>query len=260
MTTPRNILVTGAAQGIGLAIARRLATEGHAVALADINADRAIVAARELGGRTIGLGCDVTKQSDCEAAVAAVVAEFGGLDGTVCNAGIIQVKPLFEITEADWDPVFDVNVRGAFFTAQAAARHMVDSKPAHGGRIVFTASIAGRYGAGRVAQFIPHYRASKAAVISLAQTFAHSLAPHVRVNAVAPGMVETDMWTYIDKAWGEQEGWEPGEATKRRAQSNLIARPQTADDVSGAVAFLMSKDADYITGQTLNVDGGAIMA
>ena len=260
MTTPRRILITGAARGIGLAIARRLASDGHRVALADIDAAAAGVAAEQIGGGAIGLGCDVTRRADCDVAVAAVVDQLGGLDGIVCNAGIIQVKPLLEIGEEDWDPVFDVNVRGAFFSAQAAARRMQAAPPAAGGRIVFIASIAGRYGAGRVAQFIPHYRASKAAVISLAQTFAQALAPNVRVNAVAPGMVETDMWRYIDRAWGEQEGWEPGEATKRRAQSNLVPRAQTADDVAGAVSFLMSPDADYITGQTLNVDGGAVMA
>ena len=260
MTATRRILITGGARGIGLAIAQRLAGDGHQVALADINAEAAIEAARSIGGAAIGLGCDVTRRADCEATVAEVRDRFGSLDATVCNAGIIQVKPLFDIAEADWDPVFDVNVRGAFFTAQAAARHMQHGTSSGNGRIVFIASIAGRYGAGRVAQFIPHYRASKAAVISLAQTFAQALAPHIRVNAVAPGMVETDMWSYIDKAWGEQEGWAPGEATRRRAQSNLVARPQSAADVAGAVAFLMSPDADYITGQTLNVDGGTMMS
>lgn len=260
MSTTRKILVTGAARGIGLAIAQRLAADGHRVALADINAEAAIAAARDIGKGAIGLGCDVTRRAECEATVAAVREQFGGIDGTVCNAGIIQVKPLLDITEADWDPVFDVNVRGSFFTAQAAARHMMEANLPIGGRIVFIASIAGRYGAGRVARFIPHYRASKAAVISLAQTFAQALAPDIRVNAVAPGMIETDMWTYIDRAWGEQEGWAPGEATRRRADSNLVARPQSAADVAGAVSFLMSADADYITGQTVNVDGGATMS
>ncbi|MFC7400120.1 SDR family NAD(P)-dependent oxidoreductase [Chelatococcus sp. GCM10030263] len=254
------VLVTGAGRGIGRAIAMEVAAAGYPVVVADIDGSTAERTADEIiaaGRNALAVSCDVTAKASCEAAVAAAVARFAKLYGAICNAGVIQVKHVLEIEESDWDPIFAVNTKGAFFTAQAAGRQMLSQQTE--GRVIFIASVAGRYGAGPVAPLIPHYRASKAAVISLAQTLAQSFAPHVRVNAVCPGMIATDMWQYIDQVWGEREGWAPGEAMRRRATANLLNRSQSEADVAGVVSFLLSDKAGYITGQTINVDAGVAM-
>lgn len=166
--------------------------------------------------------------------------------------------------EADWDPTFAVNVKGVFLSVQAAARQMREQPPlAEGrprGKIITLSSIAGRYGAGPMAPVIPHYRASKAAVISITQSAAYTLAPDITVNAVCPGLVATEMWQQIDREWAEVEGWEQGEAWKRRTAVVPMGRPQTPEDVAGMVSFLCSQQADYMTGQAVNIDGGMTMS
>ncbi|MFF7709892.1 SDR family oxidoreductase [Pseudomonas sp. NPDC007930] len=269
MSTPYTqlaVAITGGAQGIGRRIGERLAALGARVALIDRNLAQAEASAAELraaGFEAIAVGADVTRAADCAQMVAATVEAFGRLDLMVCNAGIIQVKPFMEITEADWDPTFAVNVKGLFFTLQAAARQMREQPPLAAGRprgkIVTLSSIAGRYGAGPMAPVIPHYRASKAAVISITQSAAYTLAPDITVNAVCPGLVETDMWQQIDREWSTLEGWNNGEAWKRRTAAVPLGRPQSADDVAGMVEFLAGPAADYMTGQALNIDGGLAM-
>jgi meso-butanediol dehydrogenase/(S,S)-butanediol dehydrogenase/diacetyl reductase len=193
-----------------------------------------------------------------------IVQHYGRVDVMVCNAGIIQVKPFMDITEEDWDPTFAVNVKGTFLTLQAAARQMCTQAPMGAnrpkGKIITLASIAGRYGAGPMAPIIPHYRASKAAVISITQSAAFTFAPDITVNAICPGLVETDMWKRIDKEWSAIESWKEGEAWSRRVGAVPMGRPQTADDVAGLAAYLVSPDSDYMTGQSLNIEGGLTMS
>jgi meso-butanediol dehydrogenase/(S,S)-butanediol dehydrogenase/diacetyl reductase len=260
-------LVTGGGQGIGRAIALRLAGEGANLAIADLNEATAQQVADEVGGlgrRSLALRTDVSSKPECERMVEQVVREFGQLDAVYCNAGIIQAKPLFEISEKDWDSIFAVNCRGVFFSLQAAARQMLRQDRIRPGgprgKIVNTASIAGRYGGGPTAAVLLHYRASKAAVISITQSAAFALAPDVTVNAICPGVVETDMWRTIDEQWSKAEGWERGEAWRRRIAPIPMGRPQTPEDVAGLAAFLASADSDYMTGQSINIEGGLVMS
>jgi len=259
--------VTGGGQGIGRAIALRLAQEGAHLAVVDINETTAQQVAEEvsrLGRRSLALQTDVSSKARCEEMVEQVVKEFGRLDLMYCNAGIAQAKPFFEISEKDWDSIFAVNTKGVFFTLQAAARQMLRqdrSRPgAPRGKIINTASIAGRYAGAPIAAVQVHYRASKAAVISITQSAAIALAPDVTVNAMCPGIVETDMWRLIDEQWTQAEGWERGEAWKRRIAPIPMGRPQTPDDVAGLAVFLASPDSDYMTGQSINIEGGLVMS
>ena len=256
--------ITGGGQGIGRAIALRLASEGANIAIVDVNEDTAGQVRDEverLGRRALAVRADVSSRAECERMVDQIVAALGRLDVMYCNAGIAQAKPIFEISEKDWDRMFAVNARGVFFTLQAAARQMLRQdrfRPGGPrGKIVCTASIAGRYG-GR--PMLLHYAASKAAVISITQSAALALAPDVTVNALCPGVVETDMWKTIDEEWSYAEGWEQGEAWRRRIAPIPMGRPETPDDVAGVAAFLACADSDYMTGQSINVEGGLVMS
>jgi meso-butanediol dehydrogenase/(S,S)-butanediol dehydrogenase/diacetyl reductase len=196
--------------------------------------------------------------------VEAAMQEFGRLDVLFCNAGVIVAKPMFEVSEKDWDQVFAVNAKGAFFSLQAGARQMLrqDRYRPGGprGKIIMTASIAGRYGGGPTAPVLLPYRATKAAVISMTQSAAFGLAPDVTVNAICPGVVETDMWRTIDEQWTQAEGWERGEAWRRRIAPIPMGRPETPEDVAGLAVFLASSDSDYMTGQSINIDGGLVLS
>jgi meso-butanediol dehydrogenase/(S,S)-butanediol dehydrogenase/diacetyl reductase len=260
------VLVTGGGQGIGRSIALRLASEGAHIAIADLNpatAEEVASEVRQLGRRSLALQADVSRKAECERIVERVVAEFGRLEIAFCNAGISQAKPFFEISEKDWDGIFAVNARGVFFSLQAAARQMLRQDRVRPGgprgKIVTMSSIAGRYGGGATAAILLHYRASKAAVISITQSAAAALAPDIPVNAICPGIVETEMWRTIDEQWSHVEGWAPGEAWRRRTAPIPLGRPETPEDVAGLAAFLASADSDYITGQSINIDGGLVM-
>jgi acetoin reductase-like protein len=249
-------LVTGAASGIGRAIALRFANEGADLALADLNQDGARAVAGEiekLGRRARAYRLDVSKPEESRALVDRVVADLGHLDIRVNSAGVAHVHKLFELTEQDWDLTFAVNTRGLFFLTQAAGRVMKEQQR---GKIINLASIAARLNGPELID----YSASKAAVVSITQSTAKALAPFkVTVNALAPGIVDTPMWRQLDKEWGEINGWEPGEAWRRRLATIALGRSEVPEDVAGAAAFLASKDADYITGQTLHVEGGIVM-
>jgi len=260
-------VVTGGGQGIGRAIALRLAREGAHLVIADINETTAQQVADEvaqLGRRSFALRADVSNKAECERVIEQAVRRLGRVDLCYCNAGIVQVKPLFEISEKDWDAMFAVNCKGVFFTLQAAARQMLrQDRPRPGGprgKIINTASIAGRYGGNPTSALLLHYRATKAAVISITQAAAQALAPNVTVNAICPGVVETDMWRTIDEQWAEAEGLEQGEAWRRRIAPIPMGRPETPDDVAGVAAFLASADSDYMTGQSINIEGGLVMS
>lgn len=249
-------LITGAGQGIGRATALRLARDGARIAAVDLNAETAGRTAEEvlaLGQEAMALGVDVRDTAQLERMVAATVDRFGSIDILVASAGIVQVQNMMDVTEADWDRLFSVNARGLFFTLQQVARQMI----AQGrGTIVNISSGAAR----GPRPIYPIYAASKAAVISITWTAAAALAPHgIRVNALCPGIVETPMWDQIDREIESKFGIPLGEYRQQRIASIPLGRLETAEDVADAVAFLASSDARYITGQSINVDGGMHM-
>lgn len=261
------VAITGAGQGIGRGLALAFAAAGaRGLVVSDIRADTCEATAqavREAGVEAVAVAADVTRAEDCARMVAQAVHSFGRLDVMVCNAGIAQVKPLLELEGEDWDRILGVNVKGTFLTLQAAARQMLEQAPlAEGrprGKILTMASIAGRNGAGPIASVIAHYRASKAAVISLTQAAAFTLAPRVTVNALCPGLVETDMWKHMDRDWTALQGLPRGEAWKQRVASVPMGRPQQPEDVAGLALYFASPMADYMTGQAINIDGGLMM-
>lgn len=258
--------MTGAGQGIGKAVAVRLAREGADVVVAEINPETAEQTAHELralGRRALAHSVDVACPDRIQAMVERAVAAFARIDILVNAAGVAQTKPFLELTEDDWDRVVDANLKGTVFCMQAVGRQMIRQIPpeviAQGradrsyGRVVNFSSISGRRG--RSLQMA--YAASKAAIISVTQSAALAFSPYnINVNAVCPGVVPTPMWEQIDRDRGRIAGVQPGEAMKAFLEKVPLRRAGSPEDVAGAVAFLCSPDADYITGQTLNVDGG----
>lgn len=275
-------IVTGAGQGIGLGIALRLAREGADVVIAEYNPETAGIAAKEietLGRRALAYPVDISNVAAIKQMVADVAAEFGHIDILVNNAGVVQTKPMLDLSEADWDRVVNVNQRGMFFCLQAVAGQMIAQMPPAAkavmapadimtikqptepqpvnatcyGKIVNLSSVAGRRGR----PLSTHYAATKAAVINMTQSAALALAPyHINVNAICPGIVPTPMWTQIDRDRADLFGAKPGEAMAAFINTIPLKRAATAEDIGGVVAFFCSSDADYITGQALNVDGG----
>ncbi|MFZ9677931.1 MAG: SDR family NAD(P)-dependent oxidoreductase [Quisquiliibacterium sp.] len=261
------VAVTGAGQGIGRAIATAFARQGARLVVSDINGDAAQATAdalRELGVQAEALRVDVRSPDDNAVQVARAAAKFGRLDVMVCNAGIVQVKHFMDLVPADWDTMMGVNVTGVFLSMQAAARQMLGQAPrmagAPQGKIINLASIAGRMGAGPIAALMAPYRASKAAVISLTQSAAITLAPKVTVNAICPGIVDTAMWEKIDRDMAEQTGAALGQSWQQRIAAIPMGRPQEPQDVAGVAVFLGSSAADYMTGQSINVEGGLVMS
>ena len=261
------VAITGAGQGIGRSLALNFARHGaRAVVVSDINpeaAERVAVEVRSAGCAALCVTADIGSAADCTALVAQTVQAFGRLDVMLCNAGIMQLKPLMMLEGDDWDRMMAVNVKGTFLTLQAAARHMLTQAPlAEGrprGKIITMASIAGRSGAGPIAALIAPYRASKAAVISLTQSAAFTFAPEITVNAICPGLVETDMWKRMDRDWSAFAGMATGEIWKQRVATVPMGRPQQPDDVANMALFLASAASDYMTGQSINIDGGLMM-
>ena len=247
-------IVTGSGSGIGRAIAIRYGREGARVVVADLNQAAAEAVAGEIvaaGGEAVGLQVDVRSQEQVQRLVDAAVERFGGLDILVNNAGVGKIIPFFETTEADWDFMFDVNCKGLLWCSQAAARRMIEQ--GRGGKIVNLASQAGRRGEALVLA----YCASKACVINMTQSIALALAPHkINVNGIAPGIVDTPLWVEVDKQFAKLLGMEVGEPKATFIKSIPLGRIEQPEDVTGAAVFLASADSDYITQQTLNVDGG----
>ena len=252
-------LITGAASGIGAACARRMARDGARLLLADANGDSAKILADELGQASIQV--DVTRAADIQRMLDLAFQLWGRLDVLFNNAGIAEVRPLFELTEDEWDRMLAVNLRAVFFVLQGAAKRMRHQSPIAGselrGKLIQTASIAAyRGGLANMA----HYAASKAGVVSVTRTAAQVLAADkITSNCICPGAVDTPMWRKIDAEWTKIEGWEVGEAWKRRTSVIPIGRPETPEDVAGVVSFLASRDSDYMTGQAVIVDGGLVM-
>jgi D-sorbitol dehydrogenase (acceptor) len=247
----RSAMITGAARGIGRAFAEAYAGEGATVAVADIDLDRAEAAASEIGGRAYAVRLDVTDQTSIEAAVRAVETQAGGIDILINNAALFDMAPIVEITRASYERLFAVNVAGALFTMQAAARSMIAR--GKGGKIINMASQAGRRGEALVAV----YCASKAAIISLTQSAGLDLIRHgINVNAIAPGVVDGEHWDHVDALFAEHEGRMPGEKKALVGAAVPFGRMGTARDLTGMAIFLATAEADYIVAQTYNVDGG----
>ena len=248
-------VITGAARGIGRAIAERYVNEGANVVIANVNEEGASKAAASLGPKALGLRLDVTDQSSIDAAVAGTVQRFGKLDILVNNAGLFDLAPVVEITRESYRRVYAVNVEGLLFMLQAGAKQMIAQ--GHGGKIINFASQAGRRGEALVAI----YCSSKAAVISLTQSAGLDLIKHrINVNAIAPGVVDNEHWDHVDAMFAKYENLAPGEKKRIVGASVPFGRMARPDEIGGLAAFLASEDADYIVAQTYNIDGGNWMS
>ena len=243
--TGKVALVTGAARGIGRAIAHKLAARGASVAIADLLVDAAGAAAEELksgGFSALALAVDVSSADSVEETVNKTVEKFGSVDVLVNNAGITKDGLLFRMNEADWDSVLAVNLKGVFLTTKAAARVMAQKR---WGRIINISSVVGLMGNSGQS----NYAASKAGVVGFTKACAKELAGrNITVNAVAPGFIRTEMTEKL-----------PERAREAFLSAIPLGRPGTAEDVAAAVGFLVSDEAGYITGQVLQVDGGLLM-
>jgi len=250
-------IVTGAGRGIGRGIALRLAQDGADVVVNDINSETMNKVVKEieaLGRKAIAIVADVSNGAAVYAMVEQAVAEFGKLDIMVANAGIAQVKQAIEITEEDWDRIFAVNAKGIFLCDQAAAKQMIKQK---NGKIINCASIAGHSGF----SLLSSYSATKFAVVGFTQALAKELGPFgINVNAYCPGIVGTDMWDLIDEKMGIYLDLPKGETLKKYSELITLGRVETPEDVACLVSYLASADADYMTGQSINICGGIIMS
>jgi NAD(P)-dependent dehydrogenase (short-subunit alcohol dehydrogenase family) len=250
----KSALITGAARGIGKGFAEAYVREGATVAIGDINVEAAEKAAREIGAAAYAVKLDVTDQASIDAAMKAVEAKAGGLDILINNAALFDAAPIVEITRASYDKLFAVNVAGALFTLQAAAKAMIAR--GKGGKIINMASQAGRRGEALVAV----YCATKAAVISLTQSAGLDLIKHrINVNAIAPGVVDGEHWDGVDALFAKYEGLKPGEKKRQVGAAVPYGRMGTAQDLTGMAVFLASAESDYVVAQTYNVDGGTWM-
>jgi meso-butanediol dehydrogenase/(S,S)-butanediol dehydrogenase/diacetyl reductase len=257
--TGRSCIVTGAAQGIGRAIGEALLDEGGDVCFADLNAELvAEVAAAneerasEAGAKVMAATVDVTKRDQVQEMIARAVENFGKLDVKFNNAGVNSPMHFLEVSEENWNFIMTVNGLGVLIGIQEAAKQMIEQGT--GGKIINTASIAGRQGFDNVAP----YCASKHAVISLTQSAARDLAKHnITVTGFAPGVVATELWDTLDKELMDLGYSErPGQAMEDFSADILRGRVATPADITGTTTFLASPASDYMTGQIVMIDGG----
>jgi len=238
-------LVTGAAQGIGKAVALLLAQNGADIAVSDVNFEKAEETAKEiqaLGRRAMAIKVDVAKLDDVEKMVEATLSQFGQINILINNAGIARDKLILRMTEEDWDAVLNINLKGTFNCTKAVVRHMSKQKS---GKIVNIASVVGEMGNPGQG----NYAASKAGVIGFTKTIAREFAQRgINVNAIAPGYIETPMTDALPEKAKEE--------LKRLIPMDRLGKPE---DVAEAVLFLVSEASSYITGQVLNVNGGIYM-
>jgi meso-butanediol dehydrogenase/(S,S)-butanediol dehydrogenase/diacetyl reductase len=251
------VVISGGNKGIGLAIAERFASEGANLVIGAIEEDQsaAEAALAAYGTGVITRRCDVTRRADVRALFDAAEI-FGGVDIAVQNAGVITISRIEQLTEREWDLNMGVNTKGAFLCCQEAIRRL--RARGKSGRLINTASGQARDGF----IYTPHYAASKFGVVGLTQSLAKEVATEgITVNAICPGIIHTDMWDYNDRTWGKLMGnYAPGELMAEWVAGIPMKRAGKGADVAALVAFLASDDASYITGQTINVDGGLIMS
>ena len=250
------VLVTGAGQGIGRAIALRLAKDGAHIAIVDVNDKKTSAVAEEvkaLGRNATTFKADVAKRDDVYAAIDHAEKSLGGFDVMVNNAGIAQVQPLADVTPEEVDKILKVNVEGVLWGIQAAAKKFKQRKQK--GKIISASSIAGHDGFAMLGV----YSATKFAVRALTQAAAKEYASDgITVNAYCPGIVGTDMWVEIDRRFAEITGAPVGSTYKKYVEGIALGRAQTPDDVAAFVSFLAGPDSDYMTGQAPLVDGGLV--
>jgi 3-oxoacyl-[acyl-carrier protein] reductase len=246
--TDRVALVTGAAQGIGAAIAARLAAGGARVGVLDLQRDVAQQVVDEItesGGAAIALGADVSQRDQVQAAVDTLAGEFGAVHILVNNAGVLRDNLLFKMSDDDWTTVMEVHLRGAFLCSQIAQRHMVEARY---GRIICMSSTSALGNRGQA-----NYSTAKAGLQGLTKTLAIELGPFgVTANAIAPGFVETAM----TKATAERIGTTIEQMRESVANTIPVRRGGVPDDIANAAVFFASEEAGYVTGQVLYVDGG----
>lgn len=253
--TSRTVIITGGAAGIGRGIAKALASEGANVVIADLNLEAAQSVVDEItkaGGKAIPAQVDVTKRSSVASGIELAVKTFGKLDCYFNNAGFNKPMKFLDVTEENFNAIMSVNALAVFVGTQEAAKQFI--RQGSGGKVVNTASIAGRTG---FSSFAP-YSASKAAVISITQAAARALAEHkITVNAFSPGVVDTPLWVQLDKdleAIGEGDS-----GFDSMAAGILVGRAAQPEDITPTALFLASSDSDYVTGQTMAIDGGMIL-
>jgi len=249
--TGKVAVVTGAARGIGAAIAKKLAAEGAAVAVCDLKpewCDETVKAVEALGAKAKGYGVNVAVSAEVDACVKAVIADFGKIDVMVNNAGITKDGLLMRMSDDDWDAVLDVNLKGTFLFTRAVSRPMMKNKAADGtqlgGSIINIASVVGLIGnAGQA-----NYTASKGGVIALTKTTAKELGSrNVRCNAVAPGFIQSKMTDVL-----------PEDVRKAYMDIIPLKRFGTVEDIAKAVAWLAGDESSYVTGQVISVNGGMV--
>lgn len=254
----RHALLTGAGGGIGLAVAEAYLAEGASCTIADLarEAPAAVAGlAARYPDRLHYVAADVTDAGSVRQLLAAAQERFGPVDILFNNAAVFDMAPLLESDLDMYQRLFDVNVKGMFLVMQQVLQRMRDA--GRRGSVINMASQAGRRGEALVA----HYCASKAAVISYTQSAALAMAPFgIRVNGIAPGVVDTPMWSHVDALFARYEGLEAGEKKKQVGLDVPLGRMGTPADLAGAAVFLASDEAAYITAQTLNVDGGNVMS
>lgn len=255
----KTALVTGAGRGIGAAIAIRLAEEGADIAVVDIDgalAEEVAGQASTLGVRSLSLQTDVTRADQVSTMVKSAMQHFGKIDILVNNAGITLVKPMLQMTEEEWDRLFEVNLKSYWLCARAIAPQMISRGV--GGKIINASSKAGK----TPSRYAPigAYSTTKHGVIGFTRSLALELAPsRINVNCFCPGLVDTDMWDHMDRAVAELSGDPIGSLRARAIADIPLGRMDSPAGVARLVAFLASQESDYMTGQSVNLSGGLEM-
>jgi len=250
------VAITGAGRGIGRATALRMAADGWAVAVSDLDGDSIDAVADEIrsgGGTALSAQLDVTNHAAVRAWVYEVDDALGGLTGAVANAGIMRVQRFLDLTPEIWRQVMSVNLDGTFHFVHPVAERMAARER---GSIVIIASASSR-----MPSFATNvYNVSKTALHGLPRVMAMELGPvKVRVNAISPGVVDTPMWELIDRERAALLGKRPGEVIAEAITRIPLGRVETPEDVAGFAAYLLSDDSDYMTGQNISYDGGMVM-